>query len=94
VLAGSVVQNTGPSVLSGDVGTSPGSFITGFPPGIVVNGVFHAADTVAAEAQNDLTTAYNDAAGRSPVTAVGPELGGLTLAPGVYGGGTLQITAR
>jgi hypothetical protein len=81
VLAGSAVQNTGPSVVSGDVGTSPGSFITGFPPGIVVNGVFHAADSAAAAAQNDLTTTYNDVAGRSPVTAVGPELGGLTLAP-------------
>ncbi|WP_433278493.1 ice-binding family protein [Pseudonocardia xinjiangensis] len=92
VLAGSTVTNTGPSVISGDVGVSPGSAIVGFPPGIVVNGVFHAADAVAAQAQDDLTTAYNDAAGRSPVTAVGPELGGLTLAPGVYGGGTLQIT--
>jgi hypothetical protein len=92
VLAGSTVTNTGPSVISGDVGVSPGSAITGFPPGIVVNGVFHAADAVAAQAQADLTTAYNDAAGRSPVTAVGPELGGLTLAPGVYGGGTLELT--
>jgi len=92
VLAGSTVTNTGPSVISGDVGVSPGSAIVGFPPGIVVNGVFHAADAVAAQAQADLTTAYNDAAGRSPVTAVGPELGGLTLAPGVYGGGTLQVT--
>jgi len=92
VLAGSTVTNTGPSVISGDVGVSPGSAIVGFPPGIVVNGVFHPADAVAAQAQADLTTAYNDAAGRSPVTAVGPELGGLTLAPGVYGGGTLEIT--
>jgi hypothetical protein len=92
VLAGSTVTNTGPSVISGDVGVSPGSAITGFPPGIVVNGVFHAADAVAAQAQADLTTAYNDAAGRSPVTAVGPELGGQTLPPGVYGGGTLELT--
>lgn len=92
VLAGSTVTNTGPSVITGDVGVSPGAAIVGFPPGIVTDGTFHASDAVAAQGQADLTTAYNDAAGRTPVTAVGPELGGLTLAAGQYGGGTLQAT--
>src|SRR6476620_8063166 len=44
VLAGSTVTNTGPSVISGDVGVSPGSAVVGFPPGIVNNGTIHAAD--------------------------------------------------
>jgi len=83
VLAGSTVTNTGPSTINGDLGVSPGTAITGFPPG-KVNGTTHAADAVAAQAQSDLTTAYNDAAGRTPASAVPADLGGLTLSPGVY----------
>ncbi|HUD05851.1 MAG TPA: ice-binding family protein [Candidatus Saccharimonadales bacterium] len=46
-------------------------------------------------AQDDLTTAYNDAAGRTPVTTVPTELGGTTLDAGVYNSDstTFQITA-
>jgi len=57
-LAGTTVTNAGFSTLNGDLGVSPGSALTGFPPG-VVNGTTHAADPVAAQAQADLTTAYN-----------------------------------
>ena len=79
VLAGSTVTNTGPSVISGSVGLSPGTAITGFPPGTVINGTQHAADAVALQAQSDLTTAYNSAAGRTPVTVeANPDLGGTT----------------
>jgi hypothetical protein len=85
VLAGTTVTNTGPSSVSGDLGVSPGSAVTGFPPGIVSGGTIHAADGVAAGAQSDLTTAYNDAAGRSPTANVPAFIGaGQTLAPGVY----------
>src|SRR6201992_1229727 len=85
VLAGTTVTNTGPSAISGDLGVSPGSAVTGFPPGIVSNGTIHAADGVAADAQSDLTIAYNDAAGRSPTANVPGFIGaGQTLAPGVY----------
>ena len=84
VLAGSTVTNTGPSVISGDLGVSPGSAVTGFPPGVVINGTQHIADAVALQAQTDLTTAYNDAAGRIPFTVVSTDLGGQTLDPGVY----------
>src|ERR1039458_2780955 len=84
VLAGTTVTNTGPSVINGDLGVSPGTAITGFPPG-TVNGAVHSADAVAVVAQSDLTTAYNDAAGRSPSGSVPGRIGdGQTLLPGVY----------
>jgi Ice-binding-like len=67
-----------------NLGVSPGTAVTGFPPGVVTNGSIHSADAVAAQAQNDLTTAYNDAAGRTPAGAVTSDLGGQSLAPGVY----------
>jgi Ice-binding-like len=92
VLAGTTVTNTGPSTISGDLGVSPGTAITGFPPG-TVTGTAHSADAVAAQAQSDLTAAFNDAAGRTPTDATAfTELGGMTLTPGVYGGGALSIT--
>jgi hypothetical protein len=84
VLAGSTVTSTGPTSITGDLGVSPGSAVTGFPPGNVV-GTQHVADPTAAQAKLDLTTAYNDAAGRTlcAVTKSG-NLGGQTLAPGLY----------
>lgn len=84
VLAGSTVTNTGETVVSGDLGVSPGTAITGFPPGLVGGGVIHSADAVALQAQSDVTTAYNDAAGRTPATPVASELGGRTLVGGIY----------
>jgi hypothetical protein len=85
VLAGTTVTNTGPSSISGNLGVSPGTAVTGFPPGTVSNGTIHSADGVAADAQSDLTTAYNDAAGRSPTASVPGFIGaGQTLTPGVY----------
>src|SRR5205085_495714 len=61
-----------------------GTSVTGFGPGLV-NGTIHAGDTAAAQAELDLTTAFNDAAGRTvgAVTVAG-NLGGLTLTPGLY----------
>jgi hypothetical protein len=84
VLAASTVTNTGPSVVNGDLGVSPGTAVTGFPPGSVVGGSIHAADVTAALAQNDLTTAYNDAAGRTLPVTVSGDIGGQTLTPGLY----------
>ncbi|UZJ24796.1 ice-binding family protein [Rhodococcus antarcticus] len=83
VLAGSTVTNTGPTKVSGDLGVYPGAAVTGSPE--VSNGSIHAADDVARQAQIDLTIGYNDAAGRAPTeTLSSAELGGRTLAPGVY----------
>ena len=84
VLAGSTVTNIGFSIITGDVGVSPGTSITGFPPGIV-NGTVHNNDGVASQAQTDLTAAYNAAASLAcNFDLTGQDLGGLTLTPGVY----------
>ena len=64
VLGGATVTNTGPSVLNGELGVSPGTALVGFGLPAVVNGATHANDAVAAQAQADLTTAYNVAAGQ------------------------------
>lgn len=85
VLGGSTVTNTGPSVITGELGVSPGSAVTGFPPGIVVGGTIHTADAVAGQAQSDVTAYWNaitPLACASDLT--GQDLGGMVLIPGVY----------
>jgi hypothetical protein len=85
VLGGSAVTNTGPTTVTRNLGVSPGSAVTGFPPGIVVGGSIHAADAVASQAQSDVTTAYNVLAGQAcDFDLTGQDLGGMTLIPGVY----------
>ncbi|MGR0160886.1 ice-binding family protein [Paenarthrobacter nitroguajacolicus] len=83
VLAATTVTNTGPTTLQGDLGLSPGTAITGFPPGTAA-GTTHAADAVALQAQSDLTTAYNNAAGQALTASVSGDLVGQTLVEGVY----------
>ena len=84
VLAGSTITNTGPTVITGNLGLAPGSAVTGFPPG-VVTGAKHVSDAVALLAKNDLVTAYTEAA-NAPTTSdiTGIDLGGMNLTPGVY----------
>jgi len=85
VLAGSTVTNTGPTTVIGDLGVSPGTAVTGFPPGIVTGLTHTGTDAVAIQAQTDATAAYNNAAGQPcDVTLTGQDLGGKTLTPGVY----------
>ena len=86
VLGASTVTNTGPSLITGDLGVSPGTAVTGFPPGVVAGGTTHAADAVALQAQTDATTAYGQLAGQACNTTYGvpTDLGGQTLVPGVY----------
>jgi Protein of unknown function (DUF3494). len=89
VLAGSTVTNSGPTVVTGNLGVSPGTAITGFTgiapggPGIV-SGSIHSADPFAAQAQNELTAAYNAAAAAASTALKAGDLGGQTLFPGVY----------
>ncbi len=67
--------------------------MTGFPPGHVT-GTVYTADSVALQAQADLTTAYNDAAALAVTATIPVELGGTTETPGVYASpaGTFGIT--
>src|SRR6185312_9523115 len=83
VLGASAVTNTGPSVINGDVGVSPGTSITGFsgPPNGSLTGTLHQTDAFAAQAQSDLTTAYNNAAGLTPTTSGLGDLTGKSLTP-------------
>ncbi|MEU3243327.1 MULTISPECIES: ice-binding family protein [unclassified Streptomyces] len=84
VLSGQGVTNTGPSLISHDLGTSPNPAISGFPPGQVL-GAVHAADAVALQAKSDLVTAYNQAAGQATDFALPAAITtGTTLSPGVY----------
>ncbi|MCW2606531.1 MAG: hypothetical protein JWO60_1224, partial [Frankiales bacterium] len=90
VLAGSTVTSTGPSVVTGELGVSPGTSITGFPPGLVLGGTRHSADGVAGTAQADVTTAFTNAAARPSSATVG-ELAGSTLVAGVYADATVTL---
>ncbi|KAJ5764761.1 hypothetical protein N7520_004320 [Penicillium odoratum] len=100
VLGGQAVTNTGPTIIDsgGNLGVSPGTSVTNFPPGVVdPPGGIHIADASAAQAQSDLVTAYNDAAGRPSATLEPTDLGGLRLTSGVYqsvpGRGPMTITS-
>jgi hypothetical protein len=94
VLAGTTVTNTGLTTVTGDLGVSPGTAVTGFPPGQVVNGAIHSNDGPAVAAHTDLVLAYNDAAGRPTTSIVSEALGATTKTTGVYGStsGTFDIT--
>lgn len=96
VLAGSTVTNAlNPTTLvTGDIGISPGSSLTGdSPPYLTHTDAKNLADSVANQAKDDLTTAYDTAASLTPTRAGLGELSGLgALIPGVYSGGELSLT--
>ena len=85
ILAGAGVTSTNATVITGDLGLSPGTSVGGFPPGIV-NGTIRINDANANQAKLDLTAAYNDAAGRTAtdIVTLSGNIGGLTLTPGLY----------
>jgi hypothetical protein len=83
VLAGAGITNTGPTTITGDVGTFPTATESGFGS-VTQTGTNHAGDAVTQQAKIDLVTGYNDAAGRGPATQIATDLAGVTLAPGVY----------
>jgi hypothetical protein len=85
VLGASTVTNTGATVVTGDLGVSPGTAVTGFGPGVVLNGSIHMNDTLAMQAHADAATAYAQLAGETLTTDLsGQNLGSMILTPGVY----------
>jgi hypothetical protein len=77
------VTSSGPTNVTGDIGIWPGASLVGFPPG-TLTGSKHLGDAVAQTAQGDLTTAYNYAAAAAGGAVLTADIGGQTLAPGVY----------
>jgi hypothetical protein len=102
VLAGSGITITGPTTITGDIGTFPTPAITGLA-NLTLTGANHADDAVSQLAKDDLVTAYNVAAGLSYDLTYGGgfDLVGLTLPSGIYNGssslflsGTLTLDAQ
>ncbi|MFF5109108.1 ice-binding family protein [Streptosporangium sp. NPDC000509] len=95
ILAGRTVTNTGSGVVTGELGVSPGSVTTGFPPGVMAGAVY-TADPVAAQAQTDLATAYRNVVGLRGTASLPAQLGGTTVKPGVYNSvsGAFQLTGE
>ena len=110
ILAGAAVTTTGGGIINGDVGTSPIAGSAIHLTDAQVNGTIYTVDasgpagsvidpTRLSQAKGDLTTAFNAAAGRTPVPS-GPflnpgagNIGGLMLVPGLYKfTGTAMIT--
>jgi hypothetical protein len=83
VLALTSIVNTDTTTISGDLGVSPATSITGFPPGILA-GAIHAGDSAAAAAQSDLLAALDDVFARTPHTDISGDLGGQTFHVGIH----------
>jgi hypothetical protein len=79
------VNNSGPTVINGDIGTNAGAF-SGFPLGVVVNGSIHVADAYATTAAADVQTAYSYMSTIACVTPLAVYGGTppVTLSPGSY----------
>ncbi len=73
VLAGSGITNTGPTIITGDVGSFPTTTQTGFGS-VTLTGTNHAGDGVTQSAKTDLTTAYNNAAAQGPTLPIVADL--------------------
>jgi hypothetical protein len=85
VLASATVTNAGPTIVTGNLGVSPGTAVVGFGPGTVIGGSIFAGDPKAAQAQLDLTVAYNAAAAKAKTATLSKaDIGGMTITPGVY----------
>jgi len=95
ILAATEITDVPTSAITGDVGLSPAarSYITGLMAPEVTGSIFAASDggavaVMLTQADSDLTTAYNDAAGRMPVPTgafLNPgagNMGGMTLTDG------------
>jgi len=83
VLGASTVTNTGATTLTGNLGVSPGTSITGLGS-ITLSGVTHTNDAFAILAQSQLVNARTSLGLLGAGTTTSADLVGLTLFPGVY----------
>jgi hypothetical protein len=85
VLGATTVTNTGGTIIYGNLALTPGTSVTGFPPGQVINGSIHINNAIANEAHAGALAAYNQIAGETPtMNLTGMNLSGMTLSPGIY----------
>jgi Ice-binding-like len=85
VLAASTTTCTNASAFTGDVGVSPGTAVTGFNPSCTLSGALHAGDALAAVGHAAVANAFGSIASLAcEHNLSGQDLGGQTLAPGVY----------
>lgn len=92
VLGSATITNTGGTVVTGNMGVSPGSAITGFLPGVINNGLqYSGAASLAGNAQASATEVYNNLKGQTSIgttnltgKVLGETAGAITLAPGIY----------
>jgi len=87
ILASSTITSTGAvgTVVTGNVGVSTGTAVTGFPPGVIINGTIHSNDMLSMNAQTGAQVLHSTLLSCPCTTDLtGQDLGGLTLTPGVY----------
>lgn len=92
VLGSSTITSTGNTFITGNVGVSPGTAVTGFPPATITNGqIYSGAASLAGAAQTSATAVYNNILAQTAPTGndltgkvLGETAGTITLNPGVY----------
>jgi len=87
ILASSTVTSTGAlgTIVTGNIGVSTGTAVTGFPPGVIINGTVQSNDNLAINGQVSANVLYNTLMNCPCSTKLtGTDLGGQTLTPGVY----------
>jgi hypothetical protein len=92
VISSSSITSNGSTIITGDVGISPGTIITGFPTGTIF-GSQRIGGVIADQAKIDLNNVYADINSRVNPTNLSGDIGGQVLTPGLFrSNGSLGIT--
>jgi hypothetical protein len=92
VLAYSAVTSTGPTSITGHVGTTAAGITGLLPQQLQFGEIFDTSPTTGTAAHNGATAAMAFLTGLTASPLPGVELGGRTIGPGVYQGGTIELT--